>query len=243
MKAIILAAGRGSRMKSLTKSSPKCLLKVKNRPLLEYQLEAIRNAGITEIAIITGYKSKMLSSYHLHEFYNSRWQETNMVSSLECANDWLLDEPCIVSYSDIFYQTNAINSLMCSPHDITITYDPDWQELWEKRFSNPLDDAETFLFNDRNELVEIGKKTTNLNKIQGQYMGLIKFTPSGWFKVLQLRNKQPKAERDKSYLTDILQNLINHGEKIQVIPYKGTWGEVDSPWDLEVYDGMQHMSI
>ena len=114
MKAIILAAGRGTRMKELTDDRPKCLVKLRGRALLDLQLEALREAGIEKIAVVTGYRREMLASRGLTEFYNSRWAETNMVSSLACAEDWLKLEPCIVSYSDIFYDSYAVKSLMKS---------------------------------------------------------------------------------------------------------------------------------
>ena len=102
MKAIILAAGRGSRMKELTAENHKCLVELRGKPLLEWQLLALREAGIGEIAIVTGYKRELLSQYGLAEFHNPRWEKTNMVSSLACAERWLQVGPCIVSYSDIF---------------------------------------------------------------------------------------------------------------------------------------------
>ena len=61
MKAIILAAGRGSRMGNLTDESPKCLVELRARPLLEWQLMAIREAGIDDIAIVNGYKRELAS--------------------------------------------------------------------------------------------------------------------------------------------------------------------------------------
>ncbi|MFZ9450262.1 MAG: NTP transferase domain-containing protein, partial [Alphaproteobacteria bacterium] len=62
MRAIILAAGRGSRMRQLTDERPKCLVPLRGRPLLEWQLEALRGAGIREIGIVTGYRREMLAS-------------------------------------------------------------------------------------------------------------------------------------------------------------------------------------
>lgn len=82
MKAIILAAGRCSRMKDLTDDRPKCLVELRGKPLLEWQLIALRAAGISEIAIVTGYKRELLCNRGLHEFHNPRWADTNMVSSL-----------------------------------------------------------------------------------------------------------------------------------------------------------------
>lgn len=103
MRAIILAAGRGSRMKKLTEKTPKCLLEVQGKALLDWQIEAIRKAGIEEIAIVTGYKRELLVNRGLVEFHNERWSETNMVESLFIADSWRKDGPCIVSYSDLIY--------------------------------------------------------------------------------------------------------------------------------------------
>ena len=114
MKAIILAAGRGSRMKNLTDERPKCMVELHGKSLLEWQLQALREAGVDDIAIVTGYKREMFSQWKLKEFHNPRWAETNMVSSLACAYEWLEAEPCIVSYSDIFYDATAVTSLMAA---------------------------------------------------------------------------------------------------------------------------------
>lgn len=177
MKAIILAAGRGSRMKDLTDQKPKCLVELRGKTLLEWQLQALQKAGVSEIAIVTGYKRELLASYGLVEFHNPRWAETNMVSSLTSADEWLKNEPCIVSYSDIFYEASAVKSLMDVHHRLAVTYDPSWLKLWQKRFDDPLVDAETFKLNSDNTLAEIGEKPKSVEEVQGQYMGLLRFTP------------------------------------------------------------------
>jgi len=156
MKAIILAAGRGSRMKNLTDDRPKCLVELRGKALLDWQLNALRYAGIDQIAIVTGYKRELLADRGLVEFHNQRWAETNMVSSLECAQAWLHDEPCIVSYSDIFFEPSAVKSLMASDAEVAVTYDPHWLAQWEKRFDDPLSDAETFRLGADGALIEVG---------------------------------------------------------------------------------------
>src|SRR5690348_3567787 len=143
MKAIILAAGRGSRMNALTEDKPKCLVEFRGKPLIDWQIEALNKAGITEIGIVTGYRRELLISRQFVEFYNDRWANTNMVSSLECARKWLETEPCIVSYSDIFYDFPAVLSLIQADADLAVTYDPNWLLLWKQRFEDPLSDAET----------------------------------------------------------------------------------------------------
>ena len=236
MKAIILAAGRGSRMKNLTDERPKCLVALRGKALLDWQLEALRSAGITEIAIVTGYKRELLASRGLVEFHNTRWAETNMVSSLACAQEWLKEEPCIVSYSDIFYDPSAVKSLMETDATLAVTYDPKWQELWSKRFGDPLVDAETFRLTPENTLAEIGNKPSTMDEVQGQYMGLLRFTPKGWAEVEQIRLNLSLEECDKMHMTATLQKVIDTGPlKIDAIQFIGNWGEIDCADDLDIY--------
>jgi choline kinase len=237
MKAIILAAGRGSRMGNLTEDIPKCLVKLKGKPLIEWQIDALKKAGIEEIGIVTGYKRELLCGYGLKEFHNSRWASTQMVSSLECTSEWLDTTPCIVSYSDIFYQPHAVSLLMESNSEIAITYDPNWQTLWENRFSNPLEDAETFRLNEENAVTEIGSKPKNLEEVEGQYMGLLYFTPNSWEELMDIRSKMTEIHADKMHMTNALQKIIDNGNFIlKGIPYTKEWGEVDNSSDLEFYN-------
>lgn len=236
MKAIILAAGRGSRMKNLTEERPKCLVELRGKALLDWQLEALRAAGITEIAIVTGYKRELLTNRGLVEFHNPRWAETNMVSSLACAQDWLQAEPCIVSYSDIFYSPVAVKSLMDCHASLAVTYDPNWLELWTQRFGDPLLDAETFRLTTERTLAEIGNQPKSVDEVQGQYMGLLRFTPYGWAEVLRIRSGLTSEQCDKMHMTGTLQKVIDAGRvAITAVPYTGEWGEVDSAEDLASY--------
>lgn len=238
MKAIILAAGRGSRMQGLTDDKPKGLVEFRGKPLLDWQLTSLQAAGIDEIAIITGYQRELFANRRLVEFHNSRWSETNMVSSLVCASEWLSSEPCIVSYSDIFFEPGAVTALMDVSTDLALTYDKNWRALWERRFGNPLLDAETFrVDNDTGTLVEIGNKPKTVEEIEGQYMGLLRFTPVGWDEVVRIRATLSSNDRDQMHMTATLQRVIEEGRvSVTATPYRGRWGEVDSESDLLAYD-------
>ena len=111
MRAIILAAGRGSRMETATSDKPKCLLEIKGKSLIQYQIEALEAAGVNKIALVTGYLAERLEPLSLTKFHNDKWYETNMVCSLTKAETWLSTYPCVVSYSDIFYESGIIKSL------------------------------------------------------------------------------------------------------------------------------------
>lgn len=237
MKSIILAAGRGSRMKNLTDERPKCLMELRGKSLLDWQLTALREAGIDQIAIVTGYKRELLANQGLTEFHNPRWAETNMVSSLACAQVWLQAEPCIVSYSDIFYSTQAVKSLMSSSASLAVTYDPNWLELWTKRFGDPLLDAETFRLKPDNTLEEIGNKPKSAEEVQGQYMGLLRFTPEAWAEITRIRDGLTAVECDNIHMTGTLQKVIEAGRvPVAAVAYEGGWGEVDSIEDINIYE-------
>ena len=236
MKAIILAAGRGSRMRNLTDEQPKCLVELRGTALLDQQLEALSAAGITEISIVTGYKRELLANRGLVEFHNERWAETNMVSSLACAKEWLKEGPCIVSYSDIFYSPSAVKLLMDCDAALALTYDPNWLELWKARFSDPLSDAETFRLKPNGTLDEIGNKPKSVDEVQGQYMGLLRISADGWAEIIRTREMLSQEQKDRMHMTGTLQMIVDAGRMpISAVPYSGNWGEIDSAEDLWIY--------
>ena len=223
-------------MKNLTDERPKCLVELRGKSLLDWQLKALREAGITEIAIVTGYKRELLMGRGLVEFHNPRWAETNMVSSLACAAAWLETDSCVVSYSDIFYDASAVTALMNCPAQLAVTYDANWRTLWEKRFGDPLLDAETFRMKADGTLAEIGNKPKTVEEVEGQYMGLLHFTPQGWGEVVRIRSALPAEQCDRMHMTGTLQKVIEAGRvPVAVVPYRDEWGEVDSADDLAAY--------
>lgn len=236
MKAIILAAGRGSRMGNNTIEKPKCLSQLFGKTLLELELQAIKSSGIEKIGIVRGYMANKISVGNTTYFDNEFWKNTNMVKSLCCADEWLKEDNCIVSYSDIVYEKEAIEILKKQSQDIVILYNTNWLELWKKRFENPLDDVETFKIDKYNRINEIGKKTNDLKDIQGQYMGLLKFTPSGWNIIETYLNSLSNDIVDKLDMTTLLSNLIENGVYIYGVAYSGLWLEADNENDLKIYE-------
>lgn len=121
------------------------------------------------------------------------------------------------------------------PAPLAITYDPEWRRLWERRFADPLSDAETFRVDATGKLLEIGQHPTTIEAIQGQYMGLLRFTPKGWAEVLRIRTALPANEQDTMHMTGTLQRIIASGRlPIAAIAYRGAWGEIDTEHDLLV---------
>jgi choline kinase len=239
IRAVILAAGRGSRLRHLGGDRPKCLVELEGRPLIERQIAALRRGGVDEIGVVRGYRGEMINFPGLSYFANERWAETNMVVSLAAARPWLREGPVIVSYGDIFYRSELVRGLAGAPGQLVITYDRAWRRLWTRRFTEPLADAETFRINAAGQLLEIGGKTMRIEEIQGQYMGLFKFTVPAWEVVETLLGTLDEATRDRLDVTGLLRRLLADSSlPIGTLGTDGQWGEIDNPEDVALYQDM-----
>jgi choline kinase len=239
MRAIILAAGRGSRMGSLSDDRPKCLIELEGRTLIERQIAALRRGGAKEIGVVRGYRAETVDFPGLSYFANERWSQTNMVMSLAAAASWLRAGPVIVSYADIFYRSELVRSLACAQGRLVIAYDRDWRRLWTRRFADPLADAETFRTDAAGRLLEIGGKTSRIEEIGGQYMGLLKFTPEAWSAVELLLATLHAETRDRLDMTGLLRRLLSGKElSVDTLSTGGQWGEIDNPEDVALYRKM-----
>lgn len=238
MKVIILAAGRGSRLNHLTDDKPKCMCKVNGRTILERCIETLEKSGFNrnDIIIVTGYKSEKIDIKDVIYLYNENYENTNMFISLTMADKYLKTEDCIIVYSDIIFSENAINELKNTKEDIAITYYTEFWKLWKLRFENPFDDIETFKINEKSYLTQIGLKTNDLNDIQGQYMGILKITPSIYEKILEITKKELPKPLEKLDMTTLLNEMIKNKINIFAIPTSDLWLECDTEEDIKIYE-------
>lgn len=235
MHGIILAAGRGSRMGKLTTETPKCLTYLNQRTLLSWQLEALRDAGVDNVVIITGYRSELIDALGNCTRKHHGWSQTNMVGSLMAAKDLMGQHDVVVSYSDIVYHPECVKELIQSSAGIGIVYDIAWDQLWDLRFDDVLRDAETFKVNE-GLLTEIGGQASSRTCIEGQYMGLIRFSPSGWGEFVATYSELSPDEQETVDMTSMLGKLLKRGSKIEARPICGRWCEVDTEKDQMIYE-------
>lgn len=232
MRGLVLAAGRGSRLGSLTADRPKCLVEIAGRSLLDRQVAALRAAGVDEVGVVTGWHAEAFAGTGLPTFRNPRWRETTMVESLAAAEDWLFAGPVLVSYGDIVFGADTARRLAGTPGQLAVAYDPHWEALWRSRFTDPLDDAETFRV-DGDRLTDIGGRPTTTDHVQGQYLGLVRWTPQAWHVVRHLRSTDPETRGLD--MTGLLRRLVR-GDALHVtaVPTDGPWCEFDHPSDIDV---------
>lgn len=241
VKALILAAGRGSRLGELTDDKPKGFVMINKKSLLERTIENFNSSSIQEFGIVGGYKYQQLAALTNNLFINNEWASTSIFSSLNCADEWLSNYECIVSYSDIFYSQNILQQIIDSTNDINIAYDPNAVKLWQERFANPLLDLETFQIDKNNQIYEIGNRAPSLEYIEGQFMGVFKTTPLGW---KQLKETWATTGFDKNMdVTSMFNLALKLGVKLYGVANQDPWGEVDHPSDIKLYEGLLNEHI
>lgn len=233
-RAVILAAGRGRRMKGLTADRPKCLLPVGGRPLLASAIDSLRAGGIEEIGIVTGYRAELLAWPEIdRRFHNAEWETTNMIRSLVQAREWLVGRPCLVCYSDIQFGAATIRALASASGDLVVANNLRWRAVWEKRFADPLEDAETFRRDASGRLVDIGRRPSSFDEVQGQFMGLLRITPAGFTEIEDALVALPAERRRTIDVTSLLGEMIRRGVHIDTVDTDEDWWEYDSEQDLE----------
>ena len=239
MKAIILAAGQGTRLMPYTSDTPKCMVKVSGKSLIHYQIDVLNKLGVHDITIVKGYHAEKIKINGTKTVINKKFLTTNMVYSLFCAESELEGE-VIIAYGDIVYSASVLNKLINSNHNISVAVDLDWKKYWKERFVNPLDDAESLELDSKGRIISIGKSTQNYDKINGQYIGLLKLTSQGleiiknYYKKFKKINQIQNKSIENSFMTDFLQSLIDEGVNIWPVNIHGEWVEVDTVKDIEL---------
>ena len=241
-KAIIVAAGLGSRLGDLTANTPKCMLEVNGKSILQHQLDSYEANGIEDISVVRGYKKEKINHVGLLYYENIDFENNNILNSLFYAEPSIKGN-VIISYSDIVFSPKIVERLMECNADISIVVDVDWRERYLTRYDHPIEEAESVVFDANQLVVDIGKITPNIDDVHGEFIGMMKLTPRGaeifklhFHRAKQLfwgRPYQRAATFQKAYITDILKDMTELGVHIQTVIIEQGWQEIDTMEDLE----------
>jgi choline kinase len=249
-RALILAAGQGERLRPLTKDKPKCLVELCGKSILERQIRTLNESGVDDIHILTGYQKSKIESIGFPTTYNSRFKHTNMVVSMFKALKFIeKDGDLLISYGDIVFEKKNLDLLLDCDDDIAIMTDIKWLDLWNERMDNPLEDAETLILDKDNYIIELGKKPSNYDQIQGQYTGLIKIKSNKtkelieFYKSLDRNASYDNKNFDNMYMTTFIQLLINAGWGVKASLVENGWLEIDSVNDLYNYEQLEKKGL
>ena len=245
MRAVILSAGRGSRIHPYTENRPKCLTELGGMTLIGRQIATLRSGGVDDIVIAAGYKAEMLELPGTRMVLNPNWEFTNMVETLFCA-EAEFGEEVIVSYGDIVYEPRVLAALLTSRYEISVAVDENWRAYWEHRFEDPSNDAESLRLNEEGRITDIGNPVSDISEIEAQYMGLMRFKGGGVRALKEARNNfspfhRPWMENrppEQAYMTDLLMEMVLMGFPVHAVPVEGGWLEIDTVKDYETAAAM-----
>lgn len=241
MKAIIIAAGSGKRISNDVKNIPKSMVTVNGKPIIEYQISTLKEAGIKEIIVITGPYNEKFNLTHVKYVKDQHFAEHDILGSLMEAKKFFKKDTLIL-YSDIIFELKIIEDIIKSKENISIAIDMNWEKKYEGRTEHPKSEAENVELNNNNDIITIKKNINNSKNNVGEFLGIIKFRNNGTelfvkkYEELIKKNSGLFHEAPsilKAYVTDMIQELIDSNIKIEPILISGKWCEIDTMQDLK----------
>jgi choline kinase len=242
MRAIILAAGEGSRFGEYTKGRPKCLLEIGGMSILERQIRTFRRLGISDIVVVKGFAAEKIR-FEGVRYYTVDEYRYNMVHTLFCVEPEIHGD-VIISYADILFEDAVLQTLLEAPSfDIAVVVDTLWEEYYRERFAKPFEEAESLICDADGRILEIGGSHPVPADVQAQYIGLIRLSDNG-SSIFRQMYHHAKARYwgkpwqrgrifQKVYMTDFLQALIDDGIPVHAVPIQHGWLEFDTVTDHE----------
>jgi choline kinase len=241
MNAIIIAAGSGKRISEDVKDLPKSLLTVNGKPIIAYQIQALKQVGIKNIVVITGIHDEKFGIENVHYIKDHYYNEHDIMGSLMEAKDFLKND-VLVLYSDIIFELKILKQILDSKGDISIAIDMTWEKMYEGRTEHPKSEAENVQLNKAKKIIKIKKNIKNENNDVGEFLGIVKFSPYGSGLFVKQYEELIKTHVGtfqqapsvlKAYLTDMIQELIDSKIDVEPVIISGKWYEIDTAQDLE----------
>jgi choline kinase len=242
---VIIAAGRGSRLRNETDEIPKTLVEVMGRPMLEWILEAYASAGLSrrDVVFVCGYRAEVIKARYPEFTYvtNHDWQNNNILLSLLMAREYL-EDGFISTYGDIVYEGAVVQKLVASPADIALGCDTAWRRRYVGRTQHPETDAEK-LRATGSQVVELSR-TIPSEQANGEFIGVMKLSAGGAGSFLAAFDHAERAHRgglyregrsfQKAYLIDLLAEMLEQGTPMQREDTAGGYMEIDTLQDLSM---------
>lgn len=223
-KAVLLAAGRGTRMRELTDDLPKPMIPVRGRPILEHIIDGLRAAGVTDILIIVGYRADVVrehfgdgSSHGVSIFYETQVVQDGTGRVVDLARDFCGDDAFILSYGDILIDAENYTRLAAPGPDEALVSVKRNEDV-SKGGAVFIDDD--FRVTDLREKPKPGEPTSPWYNA-----GVYAFRPS-IFKHTARLERSPRGEFE---LTDAIRTLAQSGATVRAIELQGAWADVRDP--------------
>ena len=224
-KAVLLAAGRGTRMRDLTSELPKPMLQVRGKPVLAHIVDGLKAAGISDFLIVVGWRAEVVrdffgdgTEFGVRIQYVTQTVQDGTGRVIELAKDFVANEAFVLGYGDILVDPENYRRVVELPDDtaaiISVKYDEDCSK------------GGAVFVNERFELVDLREKPKPTEPTSCWYnAGVYAFRPIIFDYTARLK-PSPRGEYE---LTDAIRDLALSGKKVQALELKGMWADVRDP--------------
>lgn len=228
MKALLLAAGRGTRISRYLSGNPKCTVDIGGKKLIQYTVEMFHKYGVTDIAIVLGYRGEVirqtLQGFDLKYFYNPFFDVTNSIASAWFAKDFLKDtDDTLIMNADVFLEDSLLEQILSCKKSPVMFADGSRKEEADYKFKY------------ENGLLEkYGKELTGAD-VTGEYIGIGKFSKDFMPEFLSALDTLINSQNHSVWWENILYSMVGK-RPIYVETVDGKfWAEVDY---IEDYQGI-----
>jgi len=230
MKAVILAAGRGTRIQSATLGRPKCLLNIDGRTILDHQIEGLWAAGVSDIGIVTGYQGHEIIEHidenfreefdTFHFMRNPVYKATNNIHSLWMAREWAASDDFVCLNADVLFHPAILPPALKLANPVTMIVDPEWR-----------DETMKVVIEDGN-VVRMSKGIAR-GEFSGTYIGITVFSKRIHGVLFKEIGSMLVEGQVNEFFNRAVQNLVDRGLRVGFSSTRGLpWAEIDDPADL-----------
>jgi len=224
-KAVLLAAGKGTRMKELTNDIPKPMLPVQGRPILQHIVDGLKAAGVTRVLIVVGYRAEVVreffgdgSKFGLAIEYTVQEVQDGTGRVVELAREFAGDDPFVLSYGDILVDPKNYHRLVAlgdAAALVSVKHNP-----------GEIAKGGAVFVNERFELTDLREKPAPGEPTSPWYnAGIYTFRPS----IFEFTARLERSPRGEYELTDAIRSLALSGRLVQAFELSGDWADVRDP--------------
>lgn len=169
MKALIFAAGRGTRISRYLNGNPKCTVKIGDEPLIHYTVRLLKQHGVENIALVVGYQHQVirdvLKDMDVLFYYNPFFDVTNSIASAWFARDFIMGDDILFMNGDVFMEEALLHELLEQACDDSVLFSDESRK----------EEADYKLYYEKGRLMKYGKELTGTD-VTGEYIGVARFS-------------------------------------------------------------------
>jgi UDP-N-acetylglucosamine diphosphorylase / glucose-1-phosphate thymidylyltransferase / UDP-N-acetylgalactosamine diphosphorylase / glucosamine-1-phosphate N-acetyltransferase / galactosamine-1-phosphate N-acetyltransferase len=224
-KAVLLAAGRGTRMRELTEALPKPMLEVRGKPVLQHIIEGLRDAGLTDFLIVVGWHAEVVREFFqdgaklgVRISYTTQTVQDGTGKVVELARPFVVNEPFVLSYGDILIAPENYARICAALAEA--------EAVVSVKQSDDVSQGGAVFVNENFDLVDLREKPKPGEPTSPWYnAGVYAFRASIFDHIAKLE-RSPRGEYE---LTDAIRNLALAGKKVRALELSGDWADVRDP--------------